>query len=289
MDLNTPGLPQKVAKQISEDIDLYCQQAYGDGHRTHLGASLIGHSCKRYLWYIFRWVKHEKHSGRLLRLFNRGHREEERFIEWLVGIGCQVWAIDENGNQYRISAIHGHFGGSLDGIAKLPERYQIEEPVLLEFKTNGKSGFSSLVSKGMIVGKPQHFAQTSTYGNEYQFNYCLYLNICKDNDEIHVELVKLNHSIGEKMKEKAEEIIMSQEPPPQLSMQPTHWECKMCNFKDICHHGAFAEKNCRSCKNCHPAENAQWVCTVYQQVVNKDEMFSKALECPSYKSVTDKV
>ncbi|WBF76730.1 hypothetical protein PSV3_00028 [Septimatrevirus PSV31] len=34
--------------------------------------------------------------------------------------------------QYRISGVMGHFGGSLDGIARLPERYGIDEPVLLE-------------------------------------------------------------------------------------------------------------------------------------------------------------
>ena len=39
----------------------------GDGFRDHLGASIIGKSCARALWYDFRWITPARHSGRLLR------------------------------------------------------------------------------------------------------------------------------------------------------------------------------------------------------------------------------
>ena len=44
--------------------------------RAHLGASLLGHPCDRYLWLMFRWAVIEKFDGRILRLFQRGQREE---------------------------------------------------------------------------------------------------------------------------------------------------------------------------------------------------------------------
>jgi hypothetical protein len=165
VNLDAPGVAKAVAKRILEEIDEYCVRTYDGGHRSHLGASLIGRECKRYLWYVFRWCLHEKTTGRQQRLFNRGHREEARFVEWLEGIGFQVWFEDRNsppdaeGNypQYRISGVNGHFGGSLDGIAKLPERYGIDEPVLLEFKTSGTgAGFNKSCEDGMPVAKPQH-------------------------------------------------------------------------------------------------------------------------------------
>jgi len=352
-DLNAPGVAKAVSKRILEDIDEWCITTYDGGHRTHLGASLIGDECKRKLWYVFRWVKHDKmekegntpaenvaNAGRLYRLFNRGHREEDRFIEWLEGIGVQVWADDlqnhklfycEEDNsyrllsnnqmlemeeirdaksqleidvtdsklhikrakadglefpQYRISAVSGHFGGSLDGVAKLPERFGINEPVLLEFKTIGAKYHKKLVKNGMIVEKLQHFAQTSTYGLEYSLNYCLYMSICKDTDKIHLELVKLNHDLGEEMKLKAEQIIRSIVAPPALSLDPTFFKCKFCNFNDICHSGGVCEKNCRSCKHAMPAENAEWVCTLRDETIPKDFI---PLACNDYIAITNNV
>ena len=295
VSLDAPGVAKALAKRILEEIDEYCVRTYDGGHRSHLGASLIGRECKRYLWYVFRWCLHEKTTGRQQRLFNRGHREEARFIEWLEGIGFKVWFEnrDEGPNekgefqQYRISDVMGHFGGSLDGIAILPERYGIEEPVLLEFKTNGTgAGFNKLADDGMPIAKPEHFAQTSTYGKKYNFRYCVYLNINKNDDSLHIEVVKLNHNLGEQMIMKAEQIIMSQTAPARLSDNPTFHKCGYCHMKEVCHKGAVVEVNCRSCAFARPVENAEWFCEVHNGNIPKD-FISKA--CPSYKAITQNI
>ena len=295
VSLDAPGVAKALAKRILEEIDEYCVRTYDGGHRSHLGASLIGRECKRYLWYVFRWCLHEKTTGRQQRLFNRGHREEARFIEWLEGIGFKVWFEnrDEGPNekgefpQYRISDVMGHFGGSLDGIAVLPERYGIAEPVLLEFKTNGTgAGFNKLADDGMPIAKPEHFAQTSTYGKKYNFRYCVYLNINKNDDSLHIEVVKLNHNLGEQMIMKAEQIIMSQTAPARLSDNPTFHKCGYCHMKEVCHKGAVVEVNCRSCAFARPVENAEWFCEVHNGNIPKD-FISKA--CPSYKAITQNV
>ncbi|QBZ71737.1 hypothetical protein [Pseudomonas phage KP1] len=337
VDLNAPGIAKALSKRIADDIDEYCAKAYDDGHRNHLGGSLIGDSCSRKLWYSFRWCLHEKHSGRQQRLFNRGHREEERFIEWLEGIGAQVFYEDRDGfwyhaesdcygiskegetmdslcewvrptdsnylhhvsrakadglkfPQYRVSAVMGHFGGSLDGIAILPERYGIKDPVLLEFKTNGTgAGFNKLGDSGMSVAKPLHFAQTSTYGSDeaYRFTHVLYLNINKNDDSIHVEVVKLDWNLGDQMRNKAERIILSQVPPPRLSDNPTFRDCGWCAMKDICHKGAIPEKNCRSCAHARPVENKGWWCDLHSPQANENipkEVIPKG--CDSYFPIT---
>lgn len=323
VELSSPGVAKALAKRIAEDIDECNIKAYDGGHRWHLGGSLIGDECKRKLWYVFRWCFQEEfktpsNRARMQRLFNRGHREEERFVEWLSGIGLKIWFENREGfyyhpesdsygilkageelaplceliteenphylkhvgrakadglefPQYRISSAMGHFGGSLDGIAKLPERYGIEEPVLLEFKTNGTGkGFDDLNAKGMPVAKPQHFAQTSTYGKNYGFNWVLYLNINKNDDSLHVELVKLDHKLGEQMEAKAEQIIFSEEAPARLSDNPTFYKCNWCGAKDICHKGAIPEKNCRSCKHASPVENGEWFCKVHNGNIPRD-------------------
>ena len=87
---------------LVDTIDLQIEDAsidlFEDGHRKHLGASLIGDACSRKLWYTFRWVKKADFSsktrsnGQVLRLFNRGHREEPAIIKLLEKSGhrfCQ--------------------------------------------------------------------------------------------------------------------------------------------------------------------------------------------------------
>ena len=46
-----------------------------DGFRPHLGASQIGKSCERALWYDFRWATSARFPGRILRLFETGQLE----------------------------------------------------------------------------------------------------------------------------------------------------------------------------------------------------------------------
>ncbi|HEX8349957.1 MAG TPA: hypothetical protein VF598_08335, partial [Hymenobacter sp.] len=61
------------------------------GFRSHLGASVIGRECGRQIWYGWRWARKPKFQARMLRLFNRGHLEEARFIAALLAIGVQVY------------------------------------------------------------------------------------------------------------------------------------------------------------------------------------------------------
>ena len=72
-------------------VDQAGQKLQSDGRRKHLGGSLVGRPCLRELWYNFRWAAGDiQHSGRLLRLFDRGHLEEFRFVQYLKNAGMEV-------------------------------------------------------------------------------------------------------------------------------------------------------------------------------------------------------
>jgi len=164
-NLDAPGVASALTKRISEDLEDFCVEKWGDGFRWHLGGSVIGGECLRKIWYDYRWVQEPVFSGRMHRLFQRGHLEEFRFVEYLRGMGwtvldyserliyhdgsdsytCVNWFDDfgvecddvsedrahimraeargQAPKQWRVSALSGHFGGSLDGIAIAPERY----------------------------------------------------------------------------------------------------------------------------------------------------------------------
>jgi hypothetical protein len=272
MDLLHPHQRKALAAQISADIDEFCRVTYDDGHRRHLGASLIGHECARYLWYVFRWVEAAAFSGRMMRLFNRGHETEARFVYWLRGIGFEVWDVDPATNeQFRIHGVSGHFGGGLDGILRMPAAYQFQEPLLLEMKTS-KTGpaFQKLVEQGVKIAKPQHFKQMSSYGRKYGFKYALYLCIDKNDDTIHVEIVELDWTLGADLEQRAADIIVSKLPPPRVNESPAYFLCKLCDRHDVCHKGAPYQRNCRSCDFAQPVENGQWFCGKWNNIIPED-------------------
>ena len=69
-----PPLPSPTVNAIYAAYE----DVRGDGFREHLGASLIGKSCERALWFDFRWATVSRHEGRILRLFETGQRQGRR-------------------------------------------------------------------------------------------------------------------------------------------------------------------------------------------------------------------
>lgn len=323
INLESPGALPALARQIKADIDAYCVKKYDEGERSHLGASLIGADCCKSLWFSFRWVHHTTHDGRQYRLFQRGHLEEPRFVDYLEGIGCTVKSfskvllfhpesdsyfygnieedntdghvvevegiptheqealkrgvfMDKGKRQIRISGCQGHFGGSTDGLVKLPLHYGIEQDVifLAEMKTQGvgKKGknFEELVAKGMKSKKAQHYAQMCMYGFKLKLQYGIYLSVNKNDDELHIEVVKLDWTLGEALERKAGMIIFSQTPPSGISASPAFFSCVYCDHLQVCFHGQPADVNCRSCKNAVPIEDAEWKCEHWNAVIPKD-------------------
>jgi len=179
--------------------------------------------------------------------------------------------LDKGKRQIRISACHGHFGGSTDGQAILPKHYNIPEWVLVEEKTQGLGkkykNFIDLVAKGMKVKKAQHFAQCCVYGYKLGLNYVVYMAVNKNDDDLHIEVVKLDHALGEALERKAGMIIFGETPPSKISMSPAYFTCVYCDMLEVCHHNAPIAKNCRSCGYSKPVEEAQWYCTQWKNII----------------------
>ena len=261
-DISHNYFRKDAAKQLLSEIDAYAVATYDGGFRGHLDASIIGGDCTRKTWYSFRWMGRHTFNGRMQRLFQRGHLEEHRYLEYLRGIGATVWDVDPaTGKQWHVSKINGHFGGSLDGVVQLPERYQM--PIMLvEFKTkNTGSGFQKLKDDGVMLTNSQHFDQMCTYGANYSLEYALYMSTNKNDDDIHIEIIKLSFDRAKDVENKAKYIVAQQTPPPRISDNPTFYRCKGCEFQQVCHYEATPEKNCRSCSYARPIEGGLWHCS----------------------------
>ncbi len=270
IDLGDELIKLALEKRIEDDIEAVTAK-YDTGPRDHLGASIIGHECDWYLWATFRWLFHPETNSRMQRLFNRGHLEEVRFIDWLRKAGFVVHDRDIDGDQIRIGSESGHFGGSCDGVAEFPPEYNIEEQVLLEFKTSGTGdAFNRITLKKVAIARPQHFAQMSIYGYNLDIRYALYMVSNKNDDSIHIEIVKLDFGLAMELEKRAEGIIASVEEPKKISYTPTYTACKYCAAKEVCHLNAVPLKNCRSCKFATVIDNGEWLCTKFNGIIPKD-------------------
>ena len=242
-----------------------------EGFRSHLGASLIGKTCGRSLWYSFRWFVKPTFSGRLYRLFNRGHLEEGRFIAILLSCGIQVFQQDSNGNQFRISGCGGHFGGSGDGIALGIPDIPVGKFALLEFKTHNRKSFEKLKKEGVRKAKPEHFVQMQMYLEKMGLYYAAYFAVNKDDDEIYCEIVTLDQYTPKQFEERADKIIFSPQPLDRISNKESWYECKWCDFHAVCHKGAQPEVNCRTCLYSTPERDGTWVCRMDSSILEKEK------------------
>jgi hypothetical protein len=241
-------------------IDKHHEAMADDPHRDHLGASMLGHKCERYLWLSFRWSFREQIPGRIRRLFRRGHNEEASIISDLRAIGCVVHDRMADGRQHRVE-LAPHVGGSLDAIidSGVPEAPKARH--VAEFKTHSRKSFDDLVANGVAKSKPLHHVQMQTYMYGMGIDRALYVAVCKDDDRLHVERVERDRSIAEKYIERGARIALAERMPPGISDDPSWYECKFCPAHDMCHGSRKTTLiNCRTCAHSTPGGDGQWRC-----------------------------
>jgi len=262
-----PQVPDSTHTTTAAVFDWYANQA--DDFRDHMGASLIGHHCDRYIWLNFHWAVRPKFIGRIKRLFGTGKREEGRVYEELRAIGVDLHTEDE-GKQIECRDDSGHFGGSVDGVGKgFPEAPKAW--AVLEVKTMGDKAYGDLVKNNVKAAKPQHYAQMQTYMGLMGLDRALYFAVNKNTDEIHTEWVHFDTEAYAKITERKGRLIAAKTPPIKISDDPSYWLCKMCDMYKFCHQGEAPETNCRTCTSAVPMPGGTWRCTYHDRGITGDE------------------
>lgn len=240
--------------------------------RKHLGASLIGRECDRYLWLSWRWAFWKKFPAQMIRLFNRGHLEEARWIALIRAAGFHTVHL-ENGKQIRISGCGGHYGGSLDGMIygcpEVPDTWG-----LLEFKTFNLKTFTKLEKVGVQNSKHEHYVQCQQYMAKRGLSYTLYGAVCKDNDKIHLEILRSDRINAGLYEARALKVVTAMTAPTRCSASPLYEACKWCDAFEVCHNGAPVLKTCRSCEHVTACDQGVWYCGPKQKALTADEQFA---------------
>lgn len=260
--------PSQTAARIDKFVEEHC-----DGFRPHLGASLLGHPCERYLWLSFRWAVREHFDGRQLRLFARGKREEAVFVHYLRAIGVDIQHTDADpaGEQVHVT-LAPHVGGSVDGIIEsgLPEAPKKRH--IAEFKTHNKHSFDELEKKGVFEAKRRHWCQMQAYMRGTGIDRAFYMAVCKDDDRLYTERVEYQPQIAAQIVDRGARIARSDRmPEPLAGGGPSWYQCKMCGFYDFCWISHMTKEiNCRTCAHITAAEDGTMRCEYHGRAVDYD-------------------
>lgn len=254
----------------NKTVDLIYSTYKNSPPRPHLGASQIGSQCERALWYSFHHCKLPAFSGRMLRLFETGQREEERIIRNLRSAGLQVWDRGDDGNQIRFEMFGGKFAGSIDGIVLgIPEAPKTEH--LLEIKTANDKSYKAMLKNGVEHSKHQHYCQMQVYMGAMDLKRALYVVVNKNTDEIYSERIEFDNRVYQSLLEKAERIVTSDAPLERFES----FECKWCEYQKICNWEEMPAINCRTCAHWGRCETEE-VCE--RHIFNPHLIHSEAVD-----------
>lgn len=217
---------------ISALIDKH-HESKSESSRGHLGASLLGHPCDRYLWLSFRWAVIPKFPGRILRLFRRGHMEEATLVSDLRAIGIDL---RHTGRDQKRVDFGAHVSGSIDAIAESGVPESPNKRHVVEFKTHSVKSFADLEKHGVQKSKPQHYAQMQVYMAGTGIDRALYVAVCKDDDRLHTERIRYDEEAAKRLIDRGHRIALAERMPEPISADPSWYQCKFCAaYGIVCH------------------------------------------------------
>ena len=209
--------------------------------RDYLGASRVGASCERQLQFEYAKapVDPEKgFSGRLLRIFERGHRTEDMAIRWLRLAGFQLKTEDAQGHQFGFSVANGRLRGHVDGVlVGGPEGFAY--PALWENKCLGAKSWRDVEKRKLAASKPVYAAQIALYQTYLGLHEhpALFTAVNADTMEVYAELIPFDAGLAQRMSDRAVCVIEATEAGdllPRAFTDSTHFECKFCAWADRC-------------------------------------------------------
>jgi hypothetical protein len=243
-----------TAEKINDLIDRTLQKKNAESPKRHyLGASRLGVSCSRALQYEYTHTPRDKEfSGRTLRIFEMGHAIEEMALNWLKGAGFDIQTRQQDGEPFGFSVANGRIQGHVDGIVyAAPSEAGTVCPALWECKSMNAKSWKQTIEKGVRVAKPVYAVQIALYQAYMEKsvpgisqNPALFTAVNKDTAEIYHELVPFDAALAQEASDRGVNILQAtrvgetgQEFLPRISLDPDHFECRFCDWKERCWQG----------------------------------------------------
>jgi hypothetical protein len=196
--------------------------------RDYIGASSIGNSCERSIWYRYNQAPQEPISPKLQRTFSIGKRLEGIVLDCLEQAGVNLSRTWYDLKDADVSVFQGHVDAMWlmdDGSPK----------AVIEVKTARDSSFKVFASRGLKYWYPVYYAQIQAYMGMSGVGEAYVIALNKDTSELHDEHVLFDVMFYEDLKRKAVRIAEADEPPEKINNSPMFYVCRGCSFKGICH------------------------------------------------------
>lgn len=239
LDFNaTSSLSGQVSALVDAGMQAHARQQQ---RREYLGASRLGVACERALQFEYADAPVDSgkdFSGRILRIFERGHVTEDLMVGWLRLAGFDLRTQGRDGHQFGFSLLDGRLQGHVDGvIVDGPEAYAY--PCLWENKCLGAKAWRDLEKRRLAVAKPVYAAQVALYQAylELHTHPALFTAVNADSMEIYAEFVPFDAALAQRMSDRAVKVITATEAGdllPRLTNDPAHVECRLCAWADRC-------------------------------------------------------
>lgn len=210
--------------------------------RDYLGGSRAGVECERALQYEFLKVPHDlgkTFSGRVLRIFERGHWVEAAMIEWMKKAGFGILEGTKTGKQFGFAAHKNIVAGHCDGIIISGPFEFGPWPRLWENKGIQEKGFKALVKDKLKKQYPVYYAQVQYYMKHFNLSAsnALFSAVNMNTMEIYWEDVVYDSKFTDKLEERIKRIILASEHGellPRGFNSRDYFQCKWCNWNNRC-------------------------------------------------------
>lgn len=200
--------------------------------RDYIGASNVGSTCERAIWYRYNSDVIPKKTAKQRRTLEIGKRLERMVINFLQEAELEV-EIPSKDNAFLAFTDAGNhkFKGHADALL-LNFPYGVKS--ILEIKTARDSSFRVFQKNGLKKWYPIYYAQVQSYMGMSGIHSAFVLAINKDTSELHDEQIHFDKSFYLSLREKSQRIIEMVEAPSRIANSPLHFVCRMCDFRNIC-------------------------------------------------------
>lgn len=252
MDFSAPRAAGSFNDAFSELMDGAIKAHYDDRPaRNYLGGSRLGEECERRLAYEYHHTPPDDgrgFTGRTYRIFDRGHDNEDRVVEYIRLAGFEMLTEKRDGSQFGFKAakdretgearIAGHIDGVIVSGPKMIGNVAMKYPCLWENKCLNNQSWNDLKRHKLEKSKPVYYVQCQLYMAYMELHEApaIFTAINANTMEIYVELVEPEPTVAHDAIMKGTRVITADSPEDlsRVADKETDFRCRFCDFQDRC-------------------------------------------------------
>ena len=204
---------------LKELLDQFYLDRERDREQHHFYITDAG-KCSRAVFFKFKNVPREKMEPRVLRMFDHGDYIQMQILNNLFSLGIVRASEVKIPPQELIS-------GRADAIITLNNDLYV-----VDFKS-----MNSMIFKNLVEAKEDNINQIQLYLHFFKIPKGILLYVNKDTLELKEFLVEYNLAIAQKLLKDLADLktkIDSNIVPQRIPAWPEEWQCKYCQFREIC-------------------------------------------------------